>query len=283
MDSCLGVPAKKNKNSMESEDEHDDLTLTLGCGGPKKPTKQSSPSPSLSQQIGTCPNPNPNSLLVPSSGVNPFLVSSLQYHNANTLFVSSSYPPSTASLLAPSGVSPTPVLRRSRRVPTAGRRKGETVPPPFPWATESRATIHSRNYLLQKNIVNITGKVQCKRCEHEFETSFNLEEKVAELRQFIQKERGSMHDRAPAAWMSPLLLKCSHCGRENCAKPILGKKKDINWLFLLLGQMLGCCTLDQLKYFCKHTNNHRTGAKDRLLYLTYMTLYNQLLPHSSSS
>ncbi|KAL1809528.1 hypothetical protein ACET3Z_026518 [Daucus carota] len=29
-------------------------------------------------------------------------------------------------------------------------------------------------------------------------------------------------------------------------------------------QMLGCCTVEQLKYFCKHTKNHRTGAKDRV-------------------
>jgi hypothetical protein len=43
--------------------------------------------------------------------------------------------------------------------------------------------------------------------------------------------------------------------------------------------MLGCCTLDQLKYFCKHTKNHRTGAKDRVLFLAYLGLCKQLDPN----
>ncbi|WOH09609.1 hypothetical protein DCAR_0729067 [Daucus carota subsp. sativus] len=43
-------------------------------------------------------------------------------------------------------------------------------------------------------------------------------------------------------------------------------------------QMLGCCTVEQLKYFCKHTKNHRTGAKDRVLYLTYLAICKQLDP-----
>ncbi|KAL4352204.1 hypothetical protein GQ457_06G007910 [Hibiscus cannabinus] len=47
---------------------------------------------------------------------------------------------------------------------------------------------------------------------------------------------------------------------------------------VLLGKMLGCCKLSELKYFCKHTKNHKTGAKDRVLYLTYMGLCKQLDP-----
>nr|KYP44833.1 hypothetical protein KK1_033639 [Cajanus cajan] len=89
-----------------------------------------------------------------------------------------------------------------------------------------------------------------------------------------------MFDRAPTAWVNPVLPKCTECGKENSVKPILGntKKKTINWLFLLLTQMLGFCTLNQLRYFCKHNKIHRTGAKDRLLYVTYMSLLNQLVP-----
>ncbi|KAK7285211.1 hypothetical protein RJT34_19973 [Clitoria ternatea] len=43
-------------------------------------------------------------------------------------------------------------------------------------------------------------------------------------------------------------------------------------------EMLGYCTLEQLKYFCKHTNCHRTHAKNRLLYSTNMGLIKQLEP-----
>lgn len=43
-------------------------------------------------------------------------------------------------------------------------------------------------------------------------------------------------------------------------------------VFILGQQMLGCCTLEQLKYFYKQTKNHKMGAKDRVLYLTYLGL-----------
>jgi hypothetical protein len=89
-----------------------------------------------------------------------------------------------------------------------------------------------------------------------------------------------MHDRAPSDWMNPVLPRCQFCDQENSVKPVIANKKQkINWLFLLLGQMLGCCTLDQLKYFCKHTKNHRTGAKDRVLYLAYLGMCKQLDPN----
>lgn len=89
-----------------------------------------------------------------------------------------------------------------------------------------------------------------------------------------------MCDRAPAIWMNPVLPTCRFCNPDGSLKPDFPKnKKDINWLFLLLGQMLGCCTLEQLKYFCKHTKNHRTGAKDRVLFLTYLALCKQLDPN----
>ncbi|KAI3474052.1 hypothetical protein Pfo_028840 [Paulownia fortunei] len=94
------------------------------------------------------------------------------------------------------------------------------------------------------------------------------------------KNRDDMRHRAPAAWMNPTLPDCKFCQQNNCVKPIPSKKKSINWLFLLLGQMIGCCKLSELKYFCKHTRNHRTGAKDRVLYLTYLELCRQLDPRA---
>ena len=156
----------------------------------------------------------------------------------------------------------------------------ETIPPPFPWATNHRATVHTRKYLLENKIVKIKGSVECKRCKNKFEMVLDLEGKFSELWSFIQKKKDSMHDREPKVWMQPVLPKCQHCGQENSVQPSLAgtKKKAINWLFLLLGQMLGCCTLNHLKYFLKHTNRHRTGAKDRNLYSTYMGLCKQLVP-----
>ncbi|KAI4295545.1 hypothetical protein L6164_035583 [Bauhinia variegata] len=157
--------------------------------------------------------------------------------------------------------------------------KGETVPISFPWATDRRAMVRDLKYLLQRQIFTITGNVQCKKCEREYEMGLDLQSKFAEIENFIAENKSSMHDRAPSVWMYPVLPNCRYCHEENSVKPVLAeKKRSINWLFLLLGQMLGCCTLEHLKYFCKHTDNHRTGAKDRVLYLTYLGLCKQLDP-----
>ncbi|XP_010904830.2 uncharacterized protein [Elaeis guineensis] len=171
---------------------------------------------------------------------------------------------------------------RPRRNPSQaprGAHKSDTVPPPFPWATDRRATVHSLDHLLSQNIREITGEAQCKRCEASHIISYDLVSKFNEVAAFIRARKHLLHDRAPADWMSPAFPDCGSCGQPNSMRPVVAaKKRSINWLFMLLGQTLGCCTLDQLKYFCKHTRNHRTGAKDRVLYLTYLGLCKQLDP-----
>ncbi|XP_057440626.1 formin-like protein 7 [Lotus japonicus] len=166
--------------------------------------------------------------------------------------------------------------------PRAARRRrdvrSETVPPPFPWATSKRAIVHSLEHLRSQGVTEITGTVTCKRCDEQRDITFNLEEKFSEVARFIEENRFDLHDRAPAQWSNPVLPTCERCGTENSLKPVITKKRSINWLFLLLGQMVGCCKLEQLKYFCKHAMNHRTGAKDRLLYSTYIGLCKQLHP-----
>lgn len=164
--------------------------------------------------------------------------------------------------------------------PLPCEENGDTIPTPFVWATNRRATVHSFRYLLQNQIFKITGELQCKRCNKRFEMTIDVREKCPEILNYFASHRHSMHDRAPDDWMNPLLPKCKYCNEENSVKPVIAeKKKAINWLFLLLGQMLGCCTLEQLKYFCKHTGNHRTGAKNRVLYLTCLGLCKQLDPN----
>jgi transcription elongation factor Elf1 len=167
-----------------------------------------------------------------------------------------------------------PVRARRRAAPRSG-----PIPIPFIWATDRRAKIHSLNHLLQNKIFNITGDVQCKSCRTKFQMSFDLQAKFDVISRYLVTNMNNMHDRAPENLMNPRLPKCVHCNQENSVKPIIAeKKKNINWLFLLLGQMLGCCKLEHLKYFCKYNNHHRTGAKNRVLYLTYFELRQQLDP-----
>lgn len=172
--------------------------------------------------------------------------------------------------------------RRARRNPskTPPAGKSPTVQPAFPWSDENRATVRSLSYLRANQISVITGDVQCKKCELKFTMELDLEQRFREISTFIAENKVQLFQRAPKSWSSPALPSCGHCNQENCVKPEMSdKKRSINWLFLFLSQLLGCCTLEQLKYFCKHTKNHRTGAKDRVLFLAYLALCKQLDPN----
>lgn len=156
----------------------------------------------------------------------------------------------------------------------------ETAPPPFPWAKPDRAAEHySVAELAARGIHTVEGEVQCKRCDARQTLSLDIRARFAALREFVARNAQAMDDRAPEEWKDPALPDCARCGQKSGLRPVIAADKDrINWVFLLLGQTLGLCTLEQLKHFCAHTNQHRTGAKDRVLYSTYMELCNQLCP-----
>ncbi|XP_009783149.1 uncharacterized protein [Nicotiana sylvestris] len=168
---------------------------------------------------------------------------------------------------------------RKKSTPSLKEGESETITPPYPWATTKRAIVHTLDYLISNGITVISGEVQCKKCQQQYQIQYDLQEKFKEIATFILKTKSVMRDRAPIIWMNPNLPNCKYCNQNNCVKPIISERRSsINWLFLLLGQMIGCCKLDALKYFCMHTKNHRTGAKDRLVYLTYLELCKQLDP-----
>ncbi|KAF6149761.1 hypothetical protein GIB67_017494 [Kingdonia uniflora] len=173
-----------------------------------------------------------------------------------------------------------PVRRQRRNLRNADDGPQNIIPAPFPWATTNRATVHSLQYLLENDIRVISGEVRCKKCEEQTMLHLNLQQKFTEVAGYIVQHKSVMHDRAPKRWMAPDLPDCTSCGQANSLKPVFppNKEDELNWLFLLLGQTLGLCTLEQLKYFCKHTSNHRTGAKNRVLYLAYLGLCKQLDP-----
>ncbi|KAK3161636.1 hypothetical protein QOZ80_1BG0079580 [Eleusine coracana subsp. coracana] len=151
--------------------------------------------------------------------------------------------------------------------------------PPFPWATDRPARHDTLDTLLRRGVTTVEGGARCKRCGARTTVAYDLASRFRELRAFVDANRHAMDDRAPDAWMCPALPDCGACGRRGAVWPeIPADKRDINWLFLLLGQTLGCCTLEQLKYFCMNTGRHRTGAKNRVLYYAYIELCNQLQP-----
>ncbi|GAV80523.1 hypothetical protein CFOL_v3_23984 [Cephalotus follicularis] len=272
---------------QELEDEDRLVTLALSFYPPKKPSQphepplpiaQSPPPPQQQQQV---PQSLPMQPLLPQNPIQHPLQLSPSHPLYIPPFVPEPMVPRIPLTYRPESEMGPP-RPRARRNPTQGPRDGKSdvVPAPYPWATAQRATVHSLNYMVSKQIFTITGDVQCKRCEKPYVMEYDLRDKFVEVGSFVAEHRSIMHDRAPSVWMNPVLPTCKFCEHENSVKPVIAeKKKAINWLFLLLGQMLGCCTLEQLKYFCKHTKNHRTGAKDRVLYLTYLGLCKQLDPN----
>ncbi|XP_006646227.2 uncharacterized protein LOC102704475 [Oryza brachyantha] len=133
--------------------------------------------------------------------------------------------------------------------------------------------------LLLKGITSVEGRAICRHCSAQASIPYDLESKFREIRAYVAANIHTMDDRAPEQWLIPRLHKCDACGKESCMWPLIpNEKREINWLFLFLGQMLGCCTLDQLKFFCKNTRNHRTGAKNRVLYYAYIEMCLQLEP-----
>ena len=118
---------------------------------------------------------------------------------------------------------------------------------------------------------------RCETCDQIYTLEFDLDAKFKEVSKYILENDHNMYHRAREVWLNPELPTCSTCNRSE-VRPVITKKRSINWLFLFLGQMLGCCTLQQLKYYGKHSEHFRTGSKDRILYSTYIGICEQLLP-----
>ncbi|MCD9638018.1 hypothetical protein HAX54_021630 [Datura stramonium] len=118
---------------------------------------------------------------------------------------------------------------RTRRMPTQSLKEGnsETITPPYPWATSRRAIVHTLDYLVSNEITVISGEVQCKKCEQQYQIQYDLQEKFKEIATFISKTRSVMHDRAPIIWMNPNLPNCKYCNQINCIKPIISEERKL--------------------------------------------------------
>ncbi|KAF4353400.1 hypothetical protein G4B88_007182 [Cannabis sativa] len=135
---------------------------------------------------------------------------------------------------------------------------------PYPWAKKKPGFIHSMEYLVNNKIVMIGGMVNCDKCKKSFKMELELMSHYNRLKSYIAQEKGVMNDRAPEIWLNPIRPNCIYCHSDKTTPVVASKDEEINWLFLLLGQWLGICTLTHLKFFCMCTKNHRTGAKDRI-------------------
>ncbi|KAI3675223.1 hypothetical protein L1987_84809 [Smallanthus sonchifolius] len=121
--------------------------------------------------------------------------------------------------------------RHNRRNPRQILPQGKslTIPPPFLWATNHRATVHNLKYLTEKGINLISGDVQCKRCNRQYQIEHAVKAKFFEISRYVKENKYKLNDRAPSSWLNPVLPSCRYCNQENCVKPIMAKnKKSIN-------------------------------------------------------
>ncbi|KAL0386972.1 UNVERIFIED_CONTAM: hypothetical protein Sradi_2579000 [Sesamum radiatum] len=268
-----GHDSSTPRNYPPPDEETDDDFLTLSLF-PTTTTTTALPS-SSSSVLHHPPPPPPVVRRQPSPPPPTFVINSPP-NNTNDV------PGETSGRGSPSGVvASSSRPPRARRTPSRAPRVGKstTITPAFPWAMNRRATVHRMSYLISRQIFTISGQVQCKKCERQDTLHFDLRQRFFKVATYVAENKINMCQRAPRSWMNPTLPRCRLCEEDNSVKPVISnKKRSINWLFLFLGEMLGCCTLDQLKYFCKHTNNHRTGAKDRVLFLTYIGICKQVDP-----
>ncbi|KAL5562630.1 hypothetical protein UlMin_032377 [Ulmus minor] len=194
------------------------------------------------------------------------------FHHIRQREISSMPPPPTPMLSLPPQPPPTPPPP-PRQIPQ------REISPPFPWAKNLRAKVLDWKNLKELGIEEITGQVKCRQCDMQYEMSYDLQKEFRRVGSFILRHKREFLDRAADVWTNPVYPSCNYCGKQNSARPVIAnKKRAINWLFLLLGELIGCCNINQLKYFCKHNEIHRTAAKDRLLFLTYLKLCKQLDP-----
>ncbi|XP_026446795.1 uncharacterized protein LOC113347366 [Papaver somniferum] len=130
--------------------------------------------------------------------------------------------------ILPSRIPPArPKSRVMRR--TIGRDKMKNTPivPPYEWATNQRANIHTLDYLLSRNMKRILGDVQCKKCSNVFNIEFDLEAKFMEISQYIAVHKESLRDRAPEHWMNSKLPSCGSCSQANSLKPLLNQRNQL--------------------------------------------------------
>ncbi|MED6126499.1 hypothetical protein PIB30_079141, partial [Stylosanthes scabra] len=132
-----------------------------------------------------------------------------------------------------------PKLQQSIRNKKKKEKKVDPIEPPFPWATSTRATVHTMDHLLLHNITSISGTVKCKYCNEQYDIAFDLQKKFDEVERYVKVNKAKMHERATDFWMDPVLPTCELCGKKDALKPLINKKRNINWLFLLLAQIIG--------------------------------------------
>ena len=64
----------------------------------------------------------------------------------------------------------------------------------YPWATNCRATVQRIGYLLAEEIIEISGTVQCKLCEKQYEMGYDVRVEFPKILKYVTEIKSWMED-----------------------------------------------------------------------------------------
>ena len=64
----------------------------------------------------------------------------------------------------------------------------------YPWATNSCATVQRIGYLLAEEIIEISGTVQCKLCEKQYEMGYDVRVEFPKILKYVTEIKSGMED-----------------------------------------------------------------------------------------
>ncbi|OAY70531.1 hypothetical protein ACMD2_23784 [Ananas comosus] len=187
-------------------------------------------------------------------------------------------PPPPQSLQSPLPI-PSELQQSRRRRRPLRPSTSDRIPPPFPWAGDHRATVRPLAELVASGITQIKGELCCRSCDaHEVVTYDLLSKFEEDVKPLYRRVQEYESDRASDSLLNPKYRDCPSCGLQRGMRPVVAqRKRDINWLFMLLDGTLGCLNMKILAYFCRRNGCHSTGARDRKLYYAFTGLCVQLM------
>ncbi|KAK1357840.1 hypothetical protein POM88_051096 [Heracleum sosnowskyi] len=164
--------------------------------------------------------------------------------------------------------------------PTGANQPPLPAPPQLsPWLEEAKATVKNLNILFQEHHYSITGEMKCRHCRRTYNMSFDLVEKLEDLRKYVKANKAQLKKEiATQEWAVPGGVSCKMCPGGSAFPVIPSEKKKIDWLLFFLTQTIGNLTVNHLQYFLKHQpiNYHKVVNKSSIVYLVYKRIYDQL-------
>ncbi|KAK1404409.1 hypothetical protein POM88_004014 [Heracleum sosnowskyi] len=150
--------------------------------------------------------------------------------------------------------------------------KTPSIDPLFEWASNVKCKV---NKLATLTTDKIGLQVKCMECRKSYKVWLDLHTGLRNVVDFVQASRSY---EVPIPSLTEMPRQCRECHKISILEPVHAKKKrNLNWLGLLLAHELGSLSYDQLVYYCRHRGLpwHKC-IKPQLVRLCFRDLVHQL-------